>query len=99
MEAADDHERRIPTRADDPIPFLFWEPLEFTMAIVMFGGLMILVNPLVGAAAGGFVLWGAKKMRRGAKRGMVQHMMWAFGVMGDAGMQRFPPPTTTEFVE
>lgn len=99
MEIAAEHERRIPTRADDPIPLLFWEPFEFILAVTAFGGIMILVNPIAAAVVSAFVLWGAKRLKRGAKRGASQHALWAFGAARDSGMSRFPHSTTTEFIE
>ncbi|MDN5872952.1 MAG: type IV conjugative transfer system protein TraL [Sinobacteraceae bacterium] len=96
---ARDPARHIPTRADDPVPMLFWDPFEFVLAISAFGLLMILANPLVGAAVAGFVLWGSKRLKRGAKRGAAQHACWAFGMMADKALSRFPPSHIREFIE
>lgn len=78
---------------------LFWDPFEFVLAITAFGMLMILANPLVGLAVGGFVLWGGKRLKRGAKKGAAQHACWAFGMLSDGAMKRFPPPQVREFIE
>lgn len=96
---ARDPQRHIPTRADDPVPMLFWDPFEFVLAITAFGMLMILANPLVGVAVGGFVLWASKRLKRGAKRGAAQHACWAFGMMADKALNKFPPPAIKEFIE
>jgi type IV conjugative transfer system protein TraL len=92
-------DRHIPSRADDPVPVLFWEPFEFILAVAAFGLLMILANPLIGLVVSYGVLWAAKRMKRGAKRGAAQHAMWAFGAMADRGMRYFPPAQVREFVE
>ena len=99
MSEVDDASRHIPTRADDVVPMMFWDPFEFILAISAMGLLMILANPIVGLIAAGIVLWGGKKLKRGAKKGAAQHAIWAFGVMSDSGMSRFPDPTMTEFIE
>ena len=78
---------------------LFWDPFEFILAISAFGFLMILANPMVGLLAAGVVLWGGKKLKRGAKKGAAQHALWGFGVLSDSGMSNFPSPTLTEFIE
>ena len=92
-------ERHIPTRADDPVPMLFWDPFEFVLAITAFGLLMILANPIIGALVGGGVLWVSKRLKRGAKRGAAQHAVWAFGMLADKALNRFPPPQVREFIE
>ncbi len=34
---SDDRDRHIPNRADDPVPILFWEPLEFVLGVSVLG--------------------------------------------------------------
>jgi hypothetical protein len=44
-------------------------------------------------------LWGSSKLKRGSKRGAAQHAIWAFGLITDKGLSRFPPASIKEFIE
>ncbi|QHS09081.1 type IV conjugative transfer system protein TraL [Sinimarinibacterium sp. NLF-5-8] len=94
-----DPRRHIPSRADDPVPMLFWEPFELVLSITAFGMLMILVNPIVGVIVGWGSLWISKRLKRGAKKGAAQHAVWALGLMSDKALHKFPPPQIKEFIE
>ena len=99
MSEDNDKYRRIPQRADDPVPILFWDPFEFVLAVCSFGLLMIFANPMVGMLVGIFVLWAGKKLKAGTKRGAAQHAIWSTGLMADKGMVRFPPAWWKDLVE
>jgi type IV conjugative transfer system protein TraL len=96
---SDDRDRHIPNRADDPVPILFWEPLEFVLGVSVLG-LGIAVNLwLTGALLSILILWLMKRLKRGTKRGAAQHALWASGMQIDRAMGAFPPSWENEFME
>lgn len=78
---------------EDPIPILFWDPLEFTMAVCFFGFGIVTDLWVFGAALGTAVLVGSRYMRRGAKKGSVQHLLWSVGLQLDACLNKFFKPS------
>lgn len=91
---------RVYRDLEAPIPIMFWEPLEFVVACALFGFGIIAHVWIIGAIGGFAVLSGAKYLRRGAKRGSVQHLMWSVGLMLDKSMQvNFPASWNNEFTE
>ena len=84
----DDTVRRIPLTADNPVPILFWDPVDFIAAMTLFGmgvALKLFLFGLVGAIV---VLMVASKLRQGAKRGAAQHWLWFMGLNIDPAMGR-----------
>ncbi len=94
-----DSERHIPTRVDDPIPILSFEPLEFVLAVLFLGvGTVMNVMP-IGAVGAGLILWLSRKLKRGAKRGAAQHALWSSGLSIDRAMKCFPEAWINDLVE
>lgn len=83
-----------------PIPIMFWEPLEFVMALT-FMGFGILSNLwILGMAAGTGILIGSRYLKRGTKRGAMQHYMWSLGLQLDPSLSKlFKPSWINEFIE
>lgn len=90
----------IPEGVERPTPIMFWEPLEFTVGL-MFAGFGIVTNMwVIGVGLGGAVLALAPRMRRGYRRGAVQHMLWAKGLNLDPHLKaRFKPSWLNDFIE
>jgi len=80
--------RKIPLTADNAVPILFWEPVDFIAGMSVFGMGVALKMFLFGVIAGAATLMIASKLRKGAKRGAAQHWLWAMGLNIDKGMTR-----------
>jgi hypothetical protein len=90
----------IPYDLEAPTPVMFWDPLEFTLAVVFMGFGIIAKLWLLGMAGGAGVLIGSRYLKRGAKRGAMQHMLWALGLQVDQPLKnRFPPAWVNDFVQ
>lgn len=91
---------KVPFGIEAPIPIMFWDPLEFIIAISFMGFGVISKLWIIGMAGGFAVLVGAKYLKRGAKRGAVQHMLWAYGIQLDNALRRkFQPAWLNDFIE
>lgn len=90
----------VPHKLEDPIPIMFWSPMEFTLAISFMGfGLVMNMWP-VGMGLGAGVLLGSRYLARGAKRGAVQHLLYSLGLRIDNSLtQQFPAPWTNDFIQ
>jgi len=85
---------------ESPIPIMFWEPLEFVLALCLMGFGIIANVWLLGLAAGMGVLFGARYLKRGAKRGAMQHFMWAHGLQLDAALtKKFKPAWLNDYID
>jgi type IV conjugative transfer system protein TraL len=92
--------RAIPSRIDEPVPVLVWDPVEFVIAITSFGFFMIINMVLVGLVTMVVVLWASRELKKGAKQGTTQHAIWAIGFNMDPVLpQRFPPSFVNELIE
>lgn len=80
--------RRIPLTADNPVPILFWEPVDFIAGMSIFGMGVALHMFLFGAVGGALTLMVASKLRQGAKRGAAQHWLWFMGMNIDRALNR-----------
>lgn len=80
--------RKIPLTADNPVPILFWEPVDFIAGISIFGMGVALHLFLFGAIGGVVTLMVASKLRQGAKRGAAQHWLWSMGLNIDRALSR-----------
>jgi hypothetical protein len=80
--------RRIPLTADNAVPILFWEPVDFIAGISVFGMGVAMHLFLFGAVGGALTLMVASKLRQGAKRGAAQHWLWFMGVNIDRALGR-----------
>lgn len=80
--------RKIPLMADNPVPIMFWEPVDFIAGMSIFGMGVALNMFLFGAVGGALTLMIATKLRQGAKRGAAQHWLWHMGLNIDRALQR-----------
>lgn len=80
--------RKIPLMADNPVPIMFWEPVDFIAGLSIFGMGVALNMFLFGAVGGAATLMIASKLRQGAKRGAAQHWLWYMGLNIDRALQR-----------
>ena len=96
-----DHEAHaVPFDLEAPIPVMFWDPLEFSLAISLMGFGIISNLWIFGVVGGAGVLMGSRYMKRGAKRGAMQHWLWARGLNLDAALAaRFKPAYLNDFIE
>ena len=95
----DPQSHTVPHNLEGSIPILFWSPTEFTLAISLMGFGLIMDLWMFGMAGGAAVLIGARYLGRGAKRGAVQHMLWAFGLQLDAPIAaQFKPAWKNDFI-
>ncbi len=98
--AADQIQHAIPFDIEKPVPILLWEPLEFIGSIMAIGFGLVLDLIFVGIIAAALVLWGSLRLKRGAKRGAMQHTFWALGLQLDPGLRElFPPSWQNDFVD
>jgi len=96
----DTESHTIPYDLEAPTPVMFWDPLEFTLAVVFMGFGIIAKIWLLGMACGIGILWGSRYLKRGAKRGAMQHMLWALGLEADVPLKkRFPPAWVNDFTQ
>lgn len=83
-----------------PTPIMFWEPLEFVMALTFMGFGIISNLWMLGMLAGTAILIGSRYLKRGAKRGAMQHYMWSLGLQLDPSLAKlFKPSWINEFIE
>lgn len=80
--------RKMPLTADNPVPILFWEPVDFIAGMSIFGMGVALQMFLFGAIGGMATLMIASKLRQGAKRGAAQHWLWFMGLNIDRSLAR-----------
>jgi hypothetical protein len=79
---------------------MFWDPLEFVLAITLIGFGIISRLWVLGLVAGIGVLYGARYLKRGSKRGAMQHFLWSHGLQMDAPLAKmFKPAWLNDFVE
>ncbi|PNG50017.1 MULTISPECIES: type IV conjugative transfer system protein TraL [unclassified Variovorax] len=90
----------FPFDLESPIPIMFWDPLEFTLSLILMGFGIIAHMWILGVLMGGGVLIGARYLKRGSKRGAMQHFLWAHGLQLDAPLKtRFKPAWLNDFTE
>jgi hypothetical protein len=83
-----------------PIPIMFWEPLEFVMALSFMGFGIVSNLWILGMVAGTGILIGSRYLKRGSKRGAMQHYMWSLGLQLDQALSKiFKPSWINEFIE
>lgn len=90
----------VPFDLEAPVPIMFWDPLEFILAITLMGFGVVVGMVFFGVAAGTGVLIGSRYLKRGAKRGAMQHFLWAHGLQLDAVLpKKFKPAWLNDYVE
>lgn len=85
----EDEFHRVPRGLDTPVPILFWDPAELTVAILLLGLGIILKQPIIGIGGCFGFLQLSKKLKRGAKRGQGMHTMWRFGIEVDPLLKKY----------
>jgi hypothetical protein len=91
---------KIARNVDAPVPVMFWDPVEFSIAISLMGFGVLANMWMLGMLGAIVVLSGSRKLKRGAKRGAVQHFIWAKGVQVDKALKvQFPPAWHSDFIE
>jgi len=90
----------VPFDIEAPVPILFWEPIEFVLALTLVGFGIISGLWVIGVGGGLGVLIGSRYLKRGAKRGAMQHFLWAHGLQLDLPLKRaFKPSWLNDFIE
>lgn len=90
----------VPYELEAPVPIMFWDPLEFVLAITLIGFGIIMHLWVIGLASGIGVLYGARYLKRGAKRGAMQHFLWSHGLQMDPALSKMAKPAwLNDFVE
>lgn len=90
----------VPYDIEAPVPVLFWEPLEFVLALSLVGFGIILGLWVIGIGGALGVLLGSRYLKRGAKRGAMQHYFWAHGLQLDNPLRKsFKPAWLNDFIE
>ncbi len=96
----DQESHAVPFDLEAPIPIMFWDPLEFVLAITLMGFGIVAHAWIFGCIAGAGVLMGSRYLKRGAKRGAMQHFLWAHGLQLDANLAKmFKPAWLNDFIE
>lgn len=79
---------------------MFWDPLEFILAVTLIGFGLALNLFVVGVAASIGVLYGSRALKRGSKKGAAQHYIWALGLNIDKFLaDNFMPAEKNDFIE
>lgn len=90
----------FPFDLEAPIPIMFWDPLEFVLALILMGFGIISHLWVFGLLGGLGVLFGARYLKRGAKRGAMQHYLWAHGLQLDNSLKtKFKPAWLNDFTD
>mgnify|MGYP001302874816 CR=1 FL=1 len=89
----------MPYGIEEPIPIMFLDPIEFIM-VITFIGFGILSDLIILGGAGAFIVVALSRyLKRGAKRGAMQHFMWSLGMQIDKNLaNRFPPAWKNDFI-
>lgn len=91
---------QVPFDLEEPIPIMFWDPLEFVLAVTLMGFGIVTNLFLLGLAGAAGVLVGAKYLKRGAKRGAMQHWLWALGLTLDKALaDKFKAAYLNDFID
>lgn len=78
----------IPRGLDRPVPILFWDPVEFIMAVILLGVGVILKMLLVGFGGAAVVMIYSSKVKRRGKRGTGIHALWRLGFPMDSALKK-----------
>jgi len=90
----------IPVDVEAPVPIMFWDPMEFIMAVSMMGFGMVMNLWILGMIGGVGILIGSRYLKRGSKRGAMQHLLWSMGLTLDRPLaNKFPPAWDKDFIE
>lgn len=96
----DEASHRIGYDLEAPTPIMFWEPLEFSLSLTMISFGMVMNMFILGFAVACGILAGSRYLKRGAKKGAMQHYIWALGLNLDPALKKtFKPAYLNEFIE
>lgn len=96
----DEQSHVVPYDLEEPTPIMFWHPMEFVMAMTLLGFGVVTNLWVLGALGAAGVLVGSRYLKRGAKKGAMQHLLWAMGLQLDAPLARtFKASWLNDFVE
>lgn len=95
----DEQSHTVPYEIEDPIPIMFWNPMEFILALMFAGFGLVAHLWVIGMLAAAAVLMGSRYLKRGAKRGAMQHFLWRHGLQLDKGLGQFPPAWVNDFFQ
>lgn len=86
---------------ESPVPILSWDPIEMIAAVLLVGVGFVVRMELFGFIGAYVLLKVSKKLKSGAKRGQMQHMLWRLGIEADPLLQKkgVPSPFQVEFAE
>ncbi len=95
---SDDDLHKIVEGADEPVPIMFFDPLEFVIVTTLVGAGIVLDFPFTGLILATGIMLVSRKLRQGAKRGAVQHYLWRIGLQLDSALARyFPAPWHNDY--
>lgn len=94
-------ERYILKGLDEPVPILFWTPMEFIVMVMILGVGIVAKQLLFGMIGAYICLKISRKLSRGAKRGQSKHGLWRMGVsfIDPPLSKKMPHPVQTDFCE
>lgn len=96
----DEQSHQVPFGIEAPVPIMFWDPLEFTLAVISLGFGVISGMWMLGVICCGLVLVGSKRLKRGQKAGAMQHMLWSYGLQIDPLLKKaYKPSWINDFIE
>ena len=96
----DQQSHSIPFDLEAPVPIMFWDPLEFVVGICLVGFGVITDLFFFGVLGAVIVMVASKYLKRGAKRGAMQHYLWSLGLQLDVALKKHTPPAWhNDFIE
>lgn len=86
---------------DTPVPIFSWDPIEVIAAVLLVGVGFVIRMELFGFLSAYILLKVSKHLKKGAKRGQMQHLLWRVGLEMDPLMKKkgLPAPFHVEFSE
>lgn len=89
----------MPKDIEAPIPILFFDPLEFILSVAMMGFGVVVNAWIPGLVCAVAILMGSRYLKKGARKGAAQHLMWSLGLQLDPSFKRIPPSWVNDFTE
>lgn len=87
----------IPLEIDNPIPIFFWDAYEISIFFSIMTMFMVMDLMVFGLIFGVAALKVSAKLKKGAKRGQVQHSLYATGLDLDPVLMSYPSSTRRDF--
>lgn len=94
-------ERIVLRGLDEPVPILFWTPMEFIMMVMILGVAIVAKQLLFGMIGAYVCLKVSRRLGRGAKKGQSKHALWRLGAafIDPPLSKKMPHPIKTDFCE